>query len=123
MGLQQDIHEAFKAMVRKHRAGKLKAKDDELFDGSFWSGTKCVEYGLVDGVGHLRPTLRAKFGPHVRLRPVTPQMGWLRRRMGFQGSAPPGDVAEDLISRLSPRLVDDLLTAVEERALWQRFGL
>lgn len=121
--LQVDIHEAFKAMVRKRRAGKLKAKEDELFEGAFWSGAKCLDYGLVDGIGHLRPTMRAKFGPRVRLRVVTPQMGWLRRRLGFRGSAPPGDIADDLIARLSPRLVDDVLTAVEERALWQRFGL
>ena len=122
-GLQVDIHETFKAMVRKRRAGKLKAKEDELFEGAFWSGAKCLEYGLVDGVGHLRPTMRAKFGPRVRLRTVTPQMGWLRRRLGFRGSAPPGDIADDLIARLSPRLVDDVLAAVEERAFWQRFGL
>ena len=121
--LQVDIHEAFKAMVRKRRAGKLKGKDEELFEGAFWSGAKCVEYGLVDGIGHLRPTLRAKFGPSVRLHLAMPRMGWLRRRIGFQGAAPPGDSGEDWISRLSPRLVDDLLAAVEERALWQRFGL
>ena len=121
--LQTDIHQAFKAMVRKRRAGKLKAEDSELFEGAFWSGAKCVEYGLVDGLGHLRPTLRAKFGPRVRLRAVTPQIGWLRRRFGFQGSAPPADAFDDLVARLSPRLVDDLLSAVEERALWQRFGL
>ncbi len=121
--LQTDIHEAFKAMVRKRRAGKLKAKEDELFEGAFWSGAKCVEYGLVDGIGHLRPTMRAKFGPSVRLHAAMPKMGWLRRRIGFQGAAPPSDAGEDLISRLSPRLVDDLLAAVEERALWQRFGL
>lgn len=121
--MQQDIHESFKVMVRKRRAGKLKGKDEELFEGAFWSGAKCVEYGLVDGIGHLRPTLRAKFGPNVRLQTVTPQAGWLRRKFGFQGSAPSGDVAEDLVARLSPRLVDDLLAAVEERAFWQRFGL
>ncbi len=121
--LQVDIHEAFKAMVRKRRAGKLKAKEEDLFEGAFWSGQKCVDYGLVDGIGHLRPTMRAKFGPGVRLHAAMPKMGWLRRRIGFQGASPPGDSGDDLIARLSPRLVDDLLAAVEERALWQRFGL
>lgn len=121
--LQQDIHESFKAMVRKRRAGKLKASEEELFDGAFWSGTRSLELGLIDGIGHLRPTLQAKYGPRVKLRPIVPRASWLRRRLGYGGRAPSGEGLAAMLSALSPRLVDDVLAAVEERALWQRFGL
>lgn len=107
--LQRDIHEAFKDYVRDRRSGKLTAGDDVLFEGDFWTGSKALEFGLVDGIGHMLPVLREKFGEKVKLRAVTQTKGWLRRRLNF-GSALEG-------------LAADAVAAVEERAHWQRFGL
>lgn len=107
--LQRDIHEAFKDYVRDRRSGKLTAGDDILFEGDFWTGSKALEFGLVDGIGHMLPVLREKFGEKVKLRAVTQTKGWLRRRLNF-GSALEG-------------LAADAIAAVEERAHWQRFGL
>ncbi|MEO3435320.1 S49 family peptidase [Inquilinus sp. CAU 1745] len=107
--LQRDIHEAFKDHVRDRRAGKLTAGDDVLFEGDFWTGSKALEFGLIDGIGHMLPVLREKFGEKVKLRAVTQTKGWLRRRLNF-GSALEGFAA-------------DAIAAVEERAHWQRFGL
>ncbi len=121
--IQRDIHGAFKALVRKRRAGKLKGTEEELFEGAFWTGAKGVELGLVDGIGHMRTVLRAKYGPGLRLRPMTVERGWLRRRLGFRGAAPATSSAGDLAADLAPRLIDEALAALEERALWQRFGL
>lgn len=107
--LQRDIHEAFKDYVRDRRSGKLTAGDDILFEGDFWTGSKALEFGLVDGIGHMLPVLREKFGEKVKLRAVTQTKGWLRRRLNF-GSALEG-------------LAADAIAAVEERTHWQRFGL
>ena len=106
--IQRDIHEGFKAQVRERRGQRLKAGDDVLFSGEFWSGRRALELGLVDGIGDLRTVMRARFGDKVKLRVVGARRGWLSRRMGL---GPRADWAGDLIA------------AVDERALWSRFGL
>ncbi|HYB09691.1 MAG TPA: S49 family peptidase [Alphaproteobacteria bacterium] len=114
--LQHELHEAFKTQVRTRRANKLKASEDALFNGEFWTGRRALEFGLVDGIGDLRGTLRNRFGDKVRLRVVSGERGWLRRRLGLATvDAPafawPADWAPELIASL------------EARALWSRFGL
>lgn len=104
--LQADIHAGFKDWVRLRRDGKLKAPEDSLFNGDIWTGRQAVELGLVDGLGDLRSTLRARFGDNVRLRPVGGRRApWLRL--------------------LTPRghWADDLIAAFEDRAAWARWGL
>jgi len=107
--LQREIHDSFKAQVRERRGGRLKADDETLFSGEFWSGRRALELGLIDGIGDMRSVLRARFGDKVRLRLVGSQRGWLMRRLRL--AAAPDDWARDLVG------------AVEERALWARFGL
>ena len=117
--IQEDIHGAFKELVRERRAGKLKAPEDELFSGAFWTGRKALEAGLVDGIGDMRGVLREKLGDNVKLRLVAGPRPWLRRRLGLampgdgtgRGLSDPGDWAAGL------------LAAVEERLWWGRFGL
>lgn len=109
--LQQDIHIAFIEQVRARRGNRLKAAEQVLFDGEFWTGAQALELGLVDGIGHLRPVLRQRFGADVRLQVFEAPRGWLRRRAGL-GSA-----------GLAAELAGGLIGAVEERALWQRYGL
>ncbi len=114
-GIQDDIHEAFRAQVRGRRAGKLKVPEEELFDGRFWTGTKAVELGLVDGIGDLRSVLRERYGDKVKLEVVGGGRPWWRRWMGLPG-----------MRRSAPGTADwagELLGAIEERALWSRFGL
>ncbi|MGQ9365560.1 S49 family peptidase [Azospirillum sp. ST 5-10] len=118
--IQAEIHEAFKAMVRGRRDGRLNAPEEELFSGAFWAGRRALDLGLIDGIGDLRGTLRARFGDTVRLRPVQENKGLLRRmRLRVDAAAP----APALPAGLAAGLVDAALTAVEERALWARFGL
>ena len=107
--LQREIHDSFKAQVRERRGARLKTDDEILFSGEFWSGKRALELGLIDGIGDMRSILRARFGDKVRLRVIGGQRGWLMRR--FRLTAAPEDWARDLIG------------AVEERALWARFGL
>jgi signal peptide peptidase SppA len=111
--LQREVHESFKAMVRERRQGKLKGDENELFSGAFWTGAKSKELGLVDGLGDMRTVCRQKFGDKVEFRVITPRRSWLGLDMLSSRSEVPDrtDWAGNLIA------------AVEERALWSRFGL
>ena len=125
--IQSEIHEAFKAHVRARRAGKLKASEDELFTGEFWTGKRGLELGLVDGIGDLRTILRQRFGEKVRIRPVGVGKSWLRRWLGLAGAglARAGN-AEALADIVDAGLADwapQLIAALEARALWSRYGL
>lgn len=64
--VQQDIHESFKAWVRTRRGQRLKAPEEQLFTGEFWTGRRAVELGLADGIGELRATMRQRHGEKVR---------------------------------------------------------
>ncbi len=112
--LQREVHESFKAMVRARREGKLKGDDKDLFTGAFWTGAKANELGLIDGLGDMRSICRQKFGDKVEFRVVTPRKSWFSldalASRGPETSAS-GDWAQSLVG------------AIEERALWSRFGL
>ena len=117
--IQTEIHDAFKAMVRERRGARLAGPEEELFSGAFWAGRRALELGLIDGIGDLRTVLRGRFGEKVRLRVVQDDRRWFRR-MGFRVEAPMGGSALD---RLAADLPTAALAAVEERALWSRYGL
>lgn len=114
--VMRDIHEAFKATVRERRGARLAADEAELFSGAFWAGEAAVGLGLIDGIGHLRPVLRQRFGEKVRLRVVAEERG-LFRRLGF------GSQAADGAAALADALPSAVLAAAEERLLRSRFGL
>ncbi len=111
--IQADIHASFIDLVKNRRGKKLKpAEEDEVFSGAFWTGRRARELGLVDGIGDLRTVLRDRFGEDVRMRVISPRRSWARRRFGFTVARPePGD------------WVGQAIATVEERLLWNRFGL
>jgi serine protease SohB len=78
--IQADVHESFKTLVRSRRGKKLRAPEDQLFNGDFWTGKRAQELGLIDGLGDLRAVVMDRFGSDVRLVPVGERVGWLRRR-------------------------------------------
>ena len=123
--LQQDVHRTFIDIVKLRRGTRLKAADDELFSGEFWSGPRALDLGLVDGLGDVRTKMRALFGDKVRLPVIPFASGWLRRRLG-QTFGDGGRLLDS--SRLSGDMVGgglaaDLVSTLETRALWARFGL
>ncbi len=111
--IQGDIHKQFIAYIKTRRHLKLNADDATLFNGDIWTGEKGKELGLVDGLGDMRTVCRRKYGDDVRFMFVERPQGWFQRRFGR--FAP--DVAED------GGWAGQLLSAVEERAWWSRFGL
>jgi signal peptide peptidase SppA len=102
--LELDIHQVFIDWVKARRAGKLKAADDILFTGEFWSGVRGLDLGLVDALGDLHQVLRDRFGAEVILKLIEPKRGFI--------SLPP----------LGFSLANDAAAALEDRAVWARFG-
>lgn len=109
--LQEEIHAEFRDMV-KARRGDLLSETDDLFSGLFWSGRVAVGLGLADGIGDIRGVLRERFGEDVRLKLMMQPRGLPFRRAPGGVELPDGD-----------GLARGLVSALEERALWSRFGL
>lgn len=117
--IQRQIHENFIDWVRERRGDRLKGGDAELFSGEFWTGQRAVELGLVDGIDDLRGAIRRRFGDQVRLRPVVSDTRMLRRWLGLPRGA--GELLPG--GGLPIGWADELIAAVEARALWSRYGL
>lgn len=116
--LQLDIHETFIDLVKARRGAKL-ADNDELFSGMFWSGRQGLELGLVDQLGDMRSFLKARYGEKTRLRLVSAPRGLFGRRLNLFGVGQGGGESEKVAGALASGVAD----ALEERALWGRFGL
>jgi signal peptide peptidase SppA len=115
--LQRDIHEEFIELVKRSRGARLKGPEKTLFSGEYWTGGKAIELGLADGIGDLRATLRARFGDDVITPLVAPARGWF-------GRVQPGVAPSDITGL--PRAADfaeQIISALEARALWARYGL
>ncbi|SDB29024.1 S49 family peptidase [Bauldia litoralis] len=108
--MQQDVHAAFIALVRDRR--KRLADDPDLFTGAFWSGGRAVDLGLADRIADLPTALKEKYGDKVEMKPIAASQGFLRRRLGM--AAPGMAVAAQ---------VEGVVGALEERLLWERYGL
>ncbi|MGR3622665.1 S49 family peptidase [Pseudophaeobacter sp.] len=101
-GLLGDIHENFIAHVTARRGDRLDGSH-KLFTGEIWLAKRATELGLIDGIGHLKPALKARFGDKVKLR-----------RYGVKRS---------FLSRFGLQMAQGTLTEIEERAEFARFGL
>jgi serine protease SohB len=97
----EPIHESFKSLVRARRGARL--ADRDLFTGEVWVGEQALAVGLADGIGHLVPQMKERYGEKVRLVPY--------------GTRKP------IFQRIAGRFLTDAIDQVEERALWARFGL
>ena len=115
--IQRDIHAIFIALVKGSRGARLRGPDDELFTGEYWAGEKSVALGLADGIGDLRSTLRARYGEKVMTPVVAPAGGMLA---GLLGRRSPG--AGSLAAEGLAGLPDDLISSLETRAIWAKFG-
>jgi len=111
--LQLEIHETFINLVKERRGEKLSDNPD-LFTGLFWTGTRGVELGLVDGLGDMRSYLQSQYGPKTRLKLITQPRGMFGRKIPS---------TETRIEAFGANLANGVISAAEERALWSRFGL
>ncbi len=100
--LLDQMHNTFITQIKSRRGNKL-PDDAAVFSGEFWVGQHGVELGLADGIGHLVPKMKEKYGDKVRLAVYGP-----KRR---------------LLSRIGAQIAFDALDGIEERAQFARFGL
>ncbi len=110
-GFEDDIHKVFIDYVKQHRGEKLVGKESELFSGEWWPAVRGIDLGLIDAIGDMHTVLRERFGDDVKLKPLKikrPMFSLPKFGMG---------------ANISEGLGSDIISAVEERALWSRFGL
>ena len=103
--IQLDLHKDFIEVVEKSRSSKLK-KDSgiELFSGEFWSGRKAHDLGLVDGIGNAEQILKERFGDKVIIKKFEKSKGWLAKKLSSENN------------------VEQMVSILEERSIWQRYG-
>ena len=102
-----DIHQVFIDHVKARRGARLRASDDELFTGEWWTGLRGVELGLVDAIGDLHATLRERYGDEVQLKIIAPKRSWFGLpRLSFMAG-----------------WSDELAATLDDRAAWARLGL
>ena len=106
--LQLELHSDFINLVKKSRGPKLKdAEKNNIFTGEFWSGSASLKLGLIDGIGNAEQILREKFGENIEIKKL---------------EKPKGFIARKLSSSLDNQ-IDSIASAIEERAMWQKYGL
>jgi signal peptide peptidase SppA len=116
--LQREIHAIFIALVRQSRGVRLKGADDVLFTGEYWAGETSVSLGLADAIGDLRTTLRARYGDKVLMPVVAPSTGLLSGLLGRKSAGAGTLLQLDGIAGLP----DEVISALESRAIWAKFG-
>jgi signal peptide peptidase SppA len=116
--IQQEIHAIFIALVKQSRGARLKGADDLLFTGEYWAGDTSVSLGLADAIGDLRSTLRARYGEKVLTPVIAPPSGMLSGLLGRKSAGAGAMAALDAV----PGLPDELISALETRAIWAKFG-
>tara|TARA_B100000989_G_scaffold41331_1_gene26273 strand:- start:248 stop:1054 length:807 start_codon:yes stop_codon:yes gene_type:complete len=104
--IQLDLHKNFIDVVEESRGLKLKKNEVELFSGEFWSGNKAKDLGLIDEVGDATKILREKFGEDVVIKKFEKSKGWLSKKLSSSNDQ-----------------VDQLVNILDEKSIWQRYGL
>ncbi len=116
--LQGEIHAIFIALVKQSRGSRLKGAEDVLFTGEYWAGETSVSLGLADAIGDPRSILRARYGDKVKTPVVAPAAGMLS---GLLGRKSVGASALGQLDGIGG-LPDELISALETRAIWAKFG-
>ena len=104
--IQLELHKDFIKVVEESRGSKLNKSEIELFSGEFWSGSKAKELGLIDSLGNANEVLKEKFGEDVIIKKFEKSKGWLSKKLSSSNNQ-----------------IDQLANILEERSIWQRYGL
>ena len=106
--LQLELHSDFIEVVKKSRGSKLQDPEkNNTFTGEFWSGSASKKLGLIDGIGNAEQILREKFGEDVIIKKLEKQKSFIAKKL----------------SSSIDNQIDNIVSVIEERALWQKFGL
>jgi len=114
--LQLEIHKVFIDMVKSRRGSRL-GEDSTIFSGLFWTGTRGLELGLIDGLGEMRDVIKRRFGKDAKLELIGGTRTLFGRRV-------PGVALESAnLGEIASGATAGLAEGLEERAMWSRFGL
>ncbi|MET0970608.1 MAG: S49 family peptidase [Tardiphaga sp.] len=116
--LQREIHAIFIALVRGSRGSKLKGAEEVLFSGQYWAGETSIALGLSDAIGDLRSVLRARYGDKVQMPVIAPPAGMLSNLLGRKSAGSGSQMALDALADLP----EQLISALETRTIWSRYG-
>ena len=100
------MHKDFINVVEKSRGSKLKKSEVELFSGEFWSGSKAKDLGLIDNIGDANQILREKYGDDVVIKKFEKSKSWLSKKLSSSNDH-----------------LDHLSNILDEKSVWQRYGL
>src|SRR5271154_30671 len=114
--LQREIHAIFIALVKQSRGARLKGADDVLFTGEYWAGETSVALGLAAAIGDLGPPLRPRYREKVQTPLIAPASGMLS---GLMGRRSPGAISA---WENAANLPEEVISALESRAIWAKFG-
>ena len=104
--IQLDLHKDFIEVVEKSREFKLKKNEVELFSGEFWSGRRAKNLGLIDDIGDANEILREKYGQDIIIKKFEKSKSWLSKRLSS-----------------SQDHIDQLANILDEKSIWQKYGL
>src|ERR1700756_3325265 len=116
--IQREIHAIFIALVKASRGTRLKGNEKVLFTGEYWAGETAVSLGLADAGGDPRSTLRARYGEKVLTPLIAPASGMLAGLLGRRAPGAGSLAALDAAAGLP----DELISALESRAIWAKYG-
>jgi signal peptide peptidase SppA len=106
--IQLELHADFIKVVETSRGSKLKDPEkNNIFTGEFWTGKSALDLGLIDGIGNADQILKEKFGDKVIIKNFEKPKGFIARKLSSSIQDP----------------VDRLANVIEEKSMWQKFGL
>jgi len=117
--MQNEIHEHFKKMVRDRRGKRLKGLRGKIFSGEVFTGHEAVKLGLADDLGDMRAVLRDRFGEKVKFEVLSEKKSRFGSLLGLKQS---GDMRASLGGGMAD-LPSAAISAIEERLIWNKFGL
>ena len=112
--IQTEIFKNFKDIVLKSRIKKINKKNKNIFSGSFWTGKEAIKLGLVDGIGDLKTIMEKKFGEKLRYVSIKPKKSFLK------GILSKSFYSKDLLD--TKKIINDMMTYMESRNIWGRYG-
>ena len=104
--IKLELHQDFIDVVENSRGPKLQKNETELFSGEFWSGQTAKKLGLIDGIGDTTQILKEKYGDDVTIKKFEKSKSWLSKKLSSSNDQ-----------------LDQLSNILEERSIWQRYGL
>jgi serine protease SohB len=99
--IQTAIHENFQNYVKASRGEKIHKKS--VCTGEFWDARKALDLGLIDGIGHLEPVLKERYGDKIEFKIISRK--------------------KPLFARLSKSMINSVIGAYMSKLYFARFNL